>query len=406
MRRKINLLAHLVKYGIIDLFAGIGGVSAGFQDTGHFDVIALVDIDRECMETYKANYPRATYLLRDMADIGGDEILAVADGREIDGVIGCPPCQGYSDAGKRDPANPLNRLVNDYFRVVNSTKPKFIVMENVPGILAQPSFREILKEVASIGYDLWYGVLNSALFGVPQTRQRAIVLGYRRDLGITPTPPEATHYGSRQIFDYSTKALVDLDGPRATKALGVCPSSARINTLGIGDVPWLRYCPCDYVNLKDLPPVVNCKDAIGDLPQPTARGEAEIINGHIAWGHTAELVARLSYVPEGGNLSDIGQKKRYFSQAYARLHSMGLGFTISTHFHNPGSGRFLHYNDTRSLTVREAARLQTLSDLGDLKDGFQFVKSLKASERMIGNAFPTAMARAIARRVYDSLGSK
>lgn len=394
------------KYGIVDLFAGIGGISRGFANTGHFDVIALVDIDQDCKETYQANYPNAIYMKRDVSRLYRYDLSKAADGRDIDGIVGCPPCQGFSAAGKRDPTNPLNRLVDDYFRIVKSIRPRFLVLENVPGILAQASFRSMLREMESIGYTLWSGILNAALYGVPQTRQRAIVIGYRNDLGVTPLPPEPTHYGSKEVFDYSTKSLINLCGPRAINALGVCPASERVQKKGFGQVPWLAYDEDAVERLGNLPSLVTISDALGDLPPPTKRDEKETLNGHVAWGHTQELLDRLCNMPEGGDLADIGQGDRYFSQAYARLHSRGLGFTVSTHFHNPGSGRYLHYNEIRSLSVREAARLQTISDLGDQKDGFRFVKTLKASERMVGNAFPTRMAQAIAQQIYTSLGPK
>jgi DNA (cytosine-5)-methyltransferase 1 len=394
------------QYGIIDLFAGVGGVSSGFRITGHFDVIALVDIDKECKETYKANYPDAVYMRRDISRLHRCHLLQAANGRTIDGIVGCPPCQGFSAAGKRDPSNPLNRLVGDYFRIVKSVRPRFLVLENVPGILSQESFHTMLREIESIGYSLWSGVLNAALYGVPQTRQRAIVIGYRKDLEVVPVPPEPTHYGTRAVFDYSTKKLVDLSGPRAVNALGACPASERVRKKGQGHVPWLTYDEKALDQLRKLPSVITTAEALGDLPPPTFRDQDEHMNAHIAWGHTAALLDRLRPLPEGGDLADLGEGDRYYSQAYARLHSQGLGFTVSTHFHNPGSGRYLHYRDLRSLSVREAARLQTISDLGDMQDGFLFVKSLKASERMVGNAFPTRMAQAIANQVYASLGPK
>jgi DNA (cytosine-5)-methyltransferase 1 len=114
---------------------------------------------------------------------------------------------------------------------------------------------------------------------------------------------------------------------------------------------------------------------------------------------------RISGVPPGGNLNGGRPGGRYFSQAYSRLHPDGLAFTISTFFHNPGSGRFLHYRDLRCLSVREAARLQTVSDRNGLVDGFIFPKSITVSERLIGNAFPRQLAKALAESIFRALKS-
>lgn len=292
-------------YGIIDLFAGIGGVSAGFRNTGHFDVIALVDIDQDCKETYKANYPNSVYMKRDISKLSRCHLLRVAQGREIDGIVGCPPCQGFSAAGERDPTNPLNGLVVDYFRIVKAVRPRFLVLENVPGILAQDSFGSLLREVESIGYRSWSGVLNAALYGVPQTRQRAIVIGYRQDLDVVPVPPEPTHFGLRQVFDYSTKKLVNLDDPQPVNALGACPASERIHLKGFGQVPWLAYDDLALASLRLLPSLVTTEEAFRGLPMPTIRGERECVNAHVAWGHTFDLLERLRQMPQGGNLADI-----------------------------------------------------------------------------------------------------
>src|SRR5207249_8808875 len=123
------------------------------------------------------------------------------------GIVGCPPCQGLSDVGLRRHVDIRNHLVDHYFRLIRSLQPQFFVIENVPRVLSYARFRKQIQRMTRI-YNIWAGVLNAAHYGVPQTRQRAIVIGYRKDLGVEPTAPPATHCGSRKVFAYDLQKLV------------------------------------------------------------------------------------------------------------------------------------------------------------------------------------------------------
>lgn len=393
------------RLGIIELFAGIGGVADGFREHGGFEIVAMVDIDEDCRDTYLENHPGTRYLIKDVSSLTGDELRRLADGREIDGIVGCPPCQGFSAAGKRDPNHPMNGLAGHYFRLVKEIRPRFVVMENVPRILDNASFRSLMREVEGCGYVLWAGILNAALYGVPQTRQRAIVIALQEALGIEPTPPKATHFGERDVFEYASQRLESLRGQRGAHALGLCPAAERIRRKGLGKVPWLEYMESDYEELTKLTPIVRVGEALQGLPKPAQSAEKPPVNGHVRWHHTPEMLKRLKDVPPGGNLNGGRPGERYFSQAYSRLHPEGLAFTLSTYFHNPGSGRFLHHEELRCLSVREAARIQTISDKGDQPDAFFFPKSNTVNERLVGNAFPRRLARAIAGAIHASLAA-
>ncbi len=209
-------MASEAQWGVVELFAGVGGVTQGFEAQGDFAPIALIDVDADARDTYLENFslfPRESYIRRDVRSIYAPRLRDVANGREISGILGCPPCQGFSPAGKRDPQDERNLLMRDYFRLIRALNPKFFVLENVPRILTDAAFKAEVITLQSKGWRIWSGALNAALYGLPQTRQRAIAIGFRGDLGITPTRPKPTH-GRGNIFDYATRDYVSLDGCR------------------------------------------------------------------------------------------------------------------------------------------------------------------------------------------------
>jgi len=195
--------------------------------------------------------------------------------------------------------------------------------------------------------------------------------------------------------------------------LGLYPELGKADDMWVGK---LQAMARRAATLRDL---VVVREALGDLPpaaedddaQPYARVasayaqrlRAAAVRNHRRWNHTPELVRRLRAVPEGGGLLDEAygrsRTRPYFSQAYTRLHRRGLARTITTNFHNAGSGRFLHYEEPRTLTVREAARLQ------GIEDSFAFIGFTSTQERLVGNAFPVPLAQAIARHIAKQIGS-
>ena len=157
------------RLGIVELFAGIGCVARGFERTGVFETILLTDNDVDACDTYAHNCSAgARYLRRGVQYLRASEILDIAAGRPIVGLLGCPPCRGFSAAGLRDPDDERNLLLRHYFRLVKAIEPGFLLMENVPRVLEYDLFKEMLREIGDT-YRLWKGVLNAALFGVPQT---------------------------------------------------------------------------------------------------------------------------------------------------------------------------------------------------------------------------------------------
>jgi DNA (cytosine-5)-methyltransferase 1 len=385
---------------IAELFAGIGGVTGGFLDAGAFDAVFLHDSDYDAQTTFVRNFPRLAHRYHGglVERLTAPQLIDLAGG-SIDGLLGCPPCQGFSAAGSRDEDDERNYLLHHFARLVKGTDPKFFVLENVPGLLRSTLYEEFEKGLVR-KYRLQAEVVNVAEYGVPQLRRRAVVIGFHRDLQMEPSMPEPTHGDRGMVFDYYT-------GTR------VWPRSSRGRRL-------LRLRP--YVELG-LTKLVTLQEALGDLPADLAPGEeartyskppstryqklmrdgAQNLANHKAWTHSAKMVRFMEGVSPGNCPSKYGCRSRnaaYFSQAYSRLHKDGLARTITTNFHNPGSGRYTHYAAPRTLTVREALRIQGFPD--DFSFNLEDLSPTDA-ERLVGNAFPRLFAAAIARHIRDLL---
>ena len=386
---------------VAEVFAGIGGVTGGFLDAGGYESVFLSDLDPFAHDTFVLNFPDlgSRYHVGRIERLTGPRILKLA-GTEIDGLLGCPPCEGLSPAGLRERDDERNQLLHQMRRLVSSIEPKFFVLENVPSLLQTRLYRAFVQSL-SARYVLHGEVLNAAEYGIPQLRRRAVVLGLRKDLGVSPTLPPPTHGGRGVVYDYSSLGYVLLRTARGKNALDLRPGTH----LPKRPLVTLR------AALSDLPaPLEPDEEATAyDRPAHTAyqrrvrRGATELTH-HRAWNHRDDIVEFLNLVSPGecpGGLGGRGRNTRYFSQAYARLHGNGLARTITKNFHNPGSGRFTHYAAPRTLTIREALRIQGFPDT------FRFTDETTASvaERLIGNAFPRPLARAIAKHIRRLLGA-
>lgn len=381
---------------IAEVFAGIGGVATGFMDSGGYEPVFLNDLDVLARKAFLHNYPghEEIYKTGCVTAINGHQLLDEAGG-EVDGLLGCPPCQGFSAIGPRKDRDPRNDLIWHLRRLIWSVRPKFFVIENVPALLTSQYYREF-EESLSSRYVIADDVLNAAEFGVPQLRRRAVVIGFQKKLGVSPTLPKSRYGGSGSVFDYSTGKHLKMGSRPACAALGL-----RMGALDAS---------------REL---VSLADALDDLPRPSEewidaikygrspktayqrrmrRSGAARVRNHAVWNHSQETKEFLSRLRPGDcprGLGDRGRNETYFSQAYGRLHRDGLARTVTTNFHNPGSGRFTHYRWPRTITVREALRLQ------GFRDSFDFPEDIARTdaERLIGNSFPRPLARALAGHI-------
>ncbi len=330
------------KLTFIDLFSGAGGLLRGFIDAEYSPAFS-VEIWDPAIETHKRNYPDVPIVAKDIRKITNEEIKQYKD--KIDVIVGGPPCQGFSTIGKRLVQDPRNELVFEFIRFVDIIQPKVFLMENVRGLLSSDGGRikeAIENEFSKIGYNVISRVLNAADFGVPQFRNRVFFLGTRNDLNITPSFPEPTH---------------DKDSYR---------------TVG---------------------------EAIGDL-----LGKENCIPNHVPMKHNATVVDRISCIKEGegipkeglpdavahGSRSDYSDNTiKNFSHVYRRLSRFRPATTMV-----PGHNAFpLHPIANRSLTVREAARIQTFPD------DVVFCGTRQDQCIQVGNAVPTLLAYTIAKHI-------
>lgn len=372
----------MTTFSVVDLFAGVGGFAEGFlranrdQSKFKFELRLLVDSDPTASFTFKKNYPRTPFWTADLGKIESGELLKLLGMRrgELDFLIGGPPCQGFSPSGKRWLEDNRNRLLSRFIELAHDLEPKCVMIENVPTALS--AFAQIFDEQiheAFRGYTVRHAVLNASSFGVPQIRRRAFVLAIREDLGISEFSfPCGTHDAIDIGRDSHTDAKANYRFVTVEDAIGDLPE------LTAGDAfdgrAYTRDCNTDY--------------------QRDRRENSIALFNHIARTHSREFLEKISVIQPGQGNAQLPDGERfsdnYFSQAYARLHPRGIGFTITAHFRNPGSGRFTHYRDNRSITVREAARLQSFNDR------FIFYGCDRDQERHVGNAVPPMLSEALA----------
>lgn len=372
----------MTTFTVVDLFAGIGGFAEGFlranttESKFRFDLKLLVDSDPTASFTFKKNYPRVPFWNADIGKLQTDELLKLLRMRsgELDFLIGGPPCQGFSPNGKRWLEDHRNRLLSRFIDIAHALQPKCVILENVPTALS--AFAQLFNErihEAFRGYAVQHAVLNASEFGVPQIRRRAFVVALREDLGLSEFSFPTGGFDTIDIgHDSHTDAKANHRFVDVEEAIGDLPA------LSAGEAfdgrPYTRDCTSAY--------------------QRARRSGSIALFNHIARTHSPKFLEKISGIQPGEGNAQLPDGERfsdnYFSQAYARLHPRGIGFTITAHFRNPGSGRFTHYRDSRSITVREAARLQSFDDR------FIFYGCDRDQERHVGNAVPPMLSSALA----------
>lgn len=333
------------KYKVMDLFSGAGGFLLGFEKEG-FDIILSTDFDEDCEKVHKINRPNIPFVRADIRTLSNEKIDELLNGQTVDVLIGGPPCQGFSTIGNRvssDPErrtkyDPRNDLFREYIRILNHLQPKVFVMENVKGIKTRDGgtiFEEIQRQFKETGYDFNCITLNAADYGVPQYRER--------------------------VFFYGTRIGVDFEAPIPTHG-------ENRNSYNI------------------------VLDAIGDL----ANKDEEVSN-HVPLKHGEKNIRRYQLIPEGGRLpendlpADLYRKN--FGNTFKRLDRNKPSLTMV-----PGHNAFpIHPWLDRSLTVREAARIQTFPD--------DYIFSGRRDKQcmQVGNAVPVQLANAWAKQVKGVL---
>ena len=323
---------------IVDLFAGAGGLSFGFQMAG-CKLIGAIDFDKDCNLTYLKNHPNSKFLTKKMEGIDADDIQKLIGKNSIDIVIGGPPCQGFSISGKRISSDPRNQLYRHFFRIVDMINPKAVIIENVPGLkglYGGKIFNDMLNECEKRSFNVSYKVLSAEDYGVPQTRKRLFIVGLKNRVYTFPNPR------SKKVTLWEA----------------------------ISDLPMLE----DQIESN-----VYSKSPQNSY-QKTMRKKSNTIQNHIATQHNEKTKQIISLVPEGKNYKSLPkslQNTRKVHIAWTRLDGSKPSYTIDT-----GHRHHFHPKTNRVPTVRESARIQSFPD------SFIFLGSKTSQYKQVGNAVP------------------
>lgn len=407
----------------IELFCGAGGTSCGFQQAS-FDIRLGLDIDSTVLKTFALNFPAAEVCHKPIEHVTGRELLKQCGCTQIDVLLGGPSCQGYSTIGKRIEDDPRNGLFTHYVRIVSELQPRWILFENVKGMLLYSNGRfikDLTKKLSDLGYSSCYGVLNAADYGVPQRRERFFLIGTK--LNFVPTLPEPTHDDPRCL------TCSRPDKSKRVRVKAGCEKASWFEPLACPRCAGTGFEKADKMQLK---PWVSVWDAIGDLPiiedeggvwefqkyrQPASSSyQAQMRKGSTGFDlHYAKAVSPLAkeilmQVPEGKGIRSVppedlpkrfqimrkvsnGELRRDCTTLYHRLSRKLPSYTITCSFTNVASGAFVHPLSDRAITPREAARLQSFPD--------RFAIFPSKVKMQIGNAVPPLLAETLARHILS-----
>lgn len=353
------------KYNIIDLFAGVGGLSYGFSQLDEFNIVMANEIEKDISKAYTLNHPDVDMINCDINDLTEDVIKEVVDNKTIDIIVGGPPCQSYSTLGKRQMDDRAN-LFMQYKRILSIIKPKAFVFENVTGILSMNGgklFKNVQMEFAELGYELKYKVLNAMDYGVPQARERVILVGFLGENNFEY--PEPTHGNGKLPYVSLREAIGDLP------------------MIGSGETNNTYSTDPNNAFLKFVR-----KDG-----STTATEHSAPRNG-------THLIKIMQTLKDGQSKEDLPEDirpKSGYGNTYAKLWWDRPSTTITRNFACPSSSRCIHPRDSRAMSIREGARLQSFPD------DYQFYGTDSMKRLEIGNAVPPLLSVAIAKQMLKAI---
>lgn len=336
---------------IIDLFCGIGGLSLGFENAG-FEVVAAVDMWEDAIKTYNHNRKDKVAQTIPVEQFNDDILPNIVKKEKIAGIIGGPPCQGFSTVGKRDINDDRNKLYLEFYKAVKIANPDFFVIENVKGMLTlnKGAFVEdIMKRFGEngLGYTISKQLVNAANYGVPQNRYRVFFVGIKGHKYIFPTANEIVLSAKDGISD-----LVGSDN-----------------------------------NHYAIEPQNDFQRKMrGSQKKPMNQDYTE---------HSEQTISIISQIPDGGNIKCLPQEYwqiRKYNKAFERMSSRRPSNTIDT-----GHRNYFHYLEPRIPTVRESARIQSFPD------DFEILGTRGSQYKQVGNAVPPLLSQAIAEQIIKTI---
>lgn len=335
-----------MKYHAIDLFSGCGGLSEGLRQAG-FNVIAALEVDAQAAKCYAMNHKNTTLIQKDIRRVTSTDIIKILGNKELHLLAGCPPCQGFSSVRrlnkKKSARDPRNSLILDFLRLVKKLKPHTIMLENVAALKDYYLFKELIRTLERMGYQIDYDIVNVADYGVPQRRKRLVMVGSL--LGEVEIAP--------------------VTGERSTVRNAI----------------------------ENLISVKKTRDPLHRITADHSKKVLEMIkliprNG----GSRADL-------PKKYELKCHKKKNIGFRDIYGRLSWDDVSSTITGGCLNPSKGRFLHPKENRVITPREAALLQTFPAR------YRFPVNISKGDLavLIGNALPPKFSRIQAKQLIDHI---
>lgn len=364
------------KIKIIDLFAGVGGLSYGFAHDDNFEIVAANEILPNMAKAYELNHPSVKVYCKDITEFGIADLqkdFGIKDG-EIDLIVGGPPCQAYSTVGKRLIDDPKGKLFQEYYRILRELNPKVFLFENVKGLLSMQG-GELLKTIISLfeslGYDVVFKVLNSANYGVPQIRERVIIIGTKLKLK----------------FDYPKPTNYNSEDGQTLLTQGLSPYLTLSNA--ISDLPFIKSSEESFEYATEP------KNVFQRLMRKNA---PQKLMDHNAPNNNENLVKIMENLPDGGTPRDLPEElrpKSGFANTYCRLWWNRPSPTVTRNLSTPSSSRCIHPKAPRPLTTREGARIQCFPD------DYIFYGSRSDKNLQIGNAVPTFLSVALKEAIKD-----
>lgn len=355
------------QFRVLDLFSGAGGFSCGLEMVNGFSTEVATDFDQQALNTFHHNFPNASCVLGNICDSATkQQIITLALERRINMIVGGPPCQGFSLKGKKlGIEDPRNFLFLEYVDIVRAIRPKVFIIENVKNLITACHgffIQQIQERFEQLGYHISYGVLCAYDFGVPQMRERAIIIGSLNNLITLPTCGNIPRHTVRQ-------AISDLA----------------------------------YLESGEGENISEYRNAAESDLQHLLRNNSLQLHNHKATRHSAFALKKLRMIPPEGDKRSMPPTlygKQQFATTWARLVWDKPSPTIDTRFDTPSNGRNSHPCLNRAITPREAARLQSFPD------SFIFYGNKCSICRQIGNAVPPLLAKAIGEHVQQNYSAK